>query len=134
MTAFPFFSHALCRPSQFVSYQEFCQVMTGAAPSKKLKNAPAVRGPGGASAVERAEENLRRIMYAATGSLTQAFLRINRDRSGFVEPVELARHGRPRMMDPKGLFIVDGAHSLLQLAEVAKQSFFRVFDKARSAS
>ena len=65
--------------------------MTGAAPSKKLKNAPAVRGPGGASAVERAEENLRRIMYAATGSLTQAFLRINRDRSGFVEPVELAR-------------------------------------------
>ena len=65
--------------------------MTGAAPSKKLKNAPAVSGPGGASAVERAEENLRRIMYAATGSLTQAFLRINRDRSGFVEPVELAR-------------------------------------------
>ena len=75
----------------YVSYQEFCTVMTGQQPSAKLKTAPAIAGAGGADAVARAEANLRRVMYQATGSLTQAFLRINRDRSGFVEPRELAR-------------------------------------------
>ena len=75
----------------FVSYEEFCAVMTGAPPSAKLKAAPAIAGPGGASAVAQAEENMRRIMYATTTSLTQAFLHINRNRSGFVEPKELER-------------------------------------------
>lgn len=75
----------------YVSYQEFTTVMSGGKPSAKLKAAPAVLGAGGATAVERAETNLRRVMYAATTSLTQAFLHINRNRNGFVDPAELAR-------------------------------------------
>jgi len=74
----------------FVSYGEFCAVMTGAKPTAALKKAPAIT-PGGASAVAQAEENLRRVMYAATSSLTQAFLHINRNRNGFVMPQELAQ-------------------------------------------
>ena len=74
----------------FVSYQEFCAVMSGQ-PNAQLRTAPPVKGPGGMTAVEVAEANLRRIMYGAASTLTQAFLRINRDRSGFIEPQELAR-------------------------------------------
>ena len=75
----------------FVSYQEFCVVMSGGQPSAALKKAPGIKGPGAAEAVDRAEANLRRIMYAATSSLTQAFLHLNRNRSGFVGPGELAK-------------------------------------------
>ena len=59
--------------------------------SAALRSAPAVTAPGVRSAAEVAEENLRRIMSASRSSLTQQFLRINRNRSGFCEPAELAR-------------------------------------------
>ena len=77
----------------YVSWQEFCTVMTGGKPSAKvqakLKAAPAVKG--GPTDIEQAEENLRRVMYASTCTLTQAFLHINRNRNGYVDPAELAR-------------------------------------------
>ena len=71
----------------FVSYQEFCAVMAGRS-SAALKNAPAIQAP---SATDVAEANLRRLIYAASESVTAAFLRINRNRNGSCDRDELAR-------------------------------------------
>lgn len=73
----------------YVSYPEFVAVMTGAQPSAALAQAPSVAAPPGA--VERAEETFRRVVFQESTSLTQAFLRIDRDRSGFCSPDELSR-------------------------------------------
>ena len=75
----------------YVSYPEFCVVMSGGEPSAKLKNAQKILGPGAATDVERAEANLRRLMYAAETTLTKMYLSMNRNRGGFVSPAELAR-------------------------------------------
>ena len=60
--------------------------MTGVS-NPSLATAPAVAGPP--TAAFRAEETFRRIMYAASNSITAAFLKINADRSGFCERAEL---------------------------------------------
>ena len=73
-----------------VSYGEFVAVMSGQPPSASLVSAPPVGSPT-LTAGDIAEANLRRIMYASRHSLTQQFLRINANRSGFCEPAELAR-------------------------------------------
>jgi len=65
---------------------QFAAVMTGV-PASALE--PARAAPTGA--VERAEESFRRIMYAESTSLTDAFLKLDRDRSGGISPDELAR-------------------------------------------
>jgi Ca2+-binding EF-hand superfamily protein len=84
-------AHGLLRSWQgdgFVSYQEFAAVMTGVA-SEGLRSAPRIAGP--ADAVQRAEEMFRRAVYQEHRSLTAAFLKLDRDRSGFCSPAELAR-------------------------------------------
>ena len=73
----------------YVSYEEFAAVMTGRAPSAAMMNAPAIGAPAGA--IQRAEETFRRILYAESVSLTAAFLKLDRDRSGKCSADELAR-------------------------------------------
>ena len=72
----------------YVSYEEFAAVMTGAPPSAALRQAPAVAGPP--SAIARAEETFRRVLFAEVTTLTAAFLKLDRDRSGFCTADELA--------------------------------------------
>mmetsp|Transcript_8957 Transcript_8957/g.23431 ORF Transcript_8957/g.23431 Transcript_8957/m.23431 type:complete len:208 (-) Transcript_8957:377-1000(-) len=72
----------------YVSYQEFAAVMSGSSPSIALHSAAAVAAPAGV--VERAEEAFKRIMYAEATSLTDAFLKLDRDRSGKISAEELA--------------------------------------------
>ena len=64
--------------------------MTGqqALKSAALKSAPPVAGVP--SAAQRAEETLRRVIFSQTGSITDAFLRINRNRDGVCDAAELA--------------------------------------------
>ena len=72
----------------YVSYQEFAAVMTGQAPSDALRKAAPVGGPP--SAVERAEETFRRVLFAESKTLTAAFLKLDKDRSGYISSDECA--------------------------------------------
>ena len=71
--------------------------MAGRPPTAALVHAAPVAGPPGA--VDRAEEIFRRAIYAESHSLTDAFLKLDRDRSGSCSPAELAvvfsDHGVP---------------------------------------
>mmetsp|Transcript_26627 Transcript_26627/g.85604 ORF Transcript_26627/g.85604 Transcript_26627/m.85604 type:complete len:195 (-) Transcript_26627:392-976(-) len=69
-----------------VSYEEFCATMSGT-PSASLATAPAMIAP---SAADKAEESFRRIIFASSVSITSAFLKLDKDRSGFCDPAELA--------------------------------------------
>lgn len=62
--------------------------MSGAS-NAALVNAPAVGAPP--SAAERAEQAFRRIIYSQATSVTDAFLKINRNRDGFCHFSELDR-------------------------------------------
>lgn len=81
----------------FVSFDEFCSVMDPAprpGPTTKLSEleaAPRMEAPGPA---DRVEEMLRRILYQDTYSLytiSEAFLKMDKDRSGLISPKELAQ-------------------------------------------
>lgn len=73
----------------YVSYEEFSAAMTGYPPGYSLANAAPVGAP--VARVERAEAALRRVLYAESTSLTDAFLKLDRDRSGSISPDELFR-------------------------------------------
>ena len=72
----------------YVSYEEFATVMTGAEPTAEMKKRPPVADPAGN--LVKAEDTFRRILYQEQVTLTQAFLKIDRNRSGFCNPSELA--------------------------------------------
>merc|ERR1711957_427359 len=69
----------------FVSYEEFCATMAGTS-DPGLAAAPKVAAP---AATSRAEEAFRRIIFSEAKSLTEAFLLVDTDRSGFCDAKEL---------------------------------------------
>jgi Ca2+-binding EF-hand superfamily protein len=70
-----------------VSYAEFCARLAGGPVNPALAKEEPIVAP---SAADRAEETLRRLMYSHWTTLTEAFLKVDADRSGFCDKDEFA--------------------------------------------
>jgi len=68
-----------------VSYAEFCSRISGGPTNPELAKAAAIAAP---SAADRAEETLRRLMYSHWTTITEAFLKLDADRSGYCDKDE----------------------------------------------
>eukprot|EP00962_Isochrysis_galbana_P015727 scaffold4501_cov108-Isochrysis_galbana.AAC.14 len=109
-----------------VSYAEFCSRISGGPTNPELAKAAAIAAP---SAADRAEETLRRLMYSHWTTITEAFLKLDADRSGYCDKDEFGNIFRSA-----GIELTLDELSTLRHRQTAARKAYRLFQPSRRHS